>query len=86
LQVYGLVNAATELLQRTPQKWMSNGNLTLLKTLGVSDKPDQLYRLATIPDKRTMEAMNEERLDVLLMFLDRFQEEVKNSYFNLVDV
>ena len=54
--------------------------------MGVSDKPDQLYRLATIPDKRTMEAMNEERLDVLLMFLDRFQEEVKNSYFNLVDV
>jgi hypothetical protein len=65
---------------------MSNGNLTLLKTLGVTDKPDQLYRLATIPDRRTMEAMNEERLDVLLMFLDKFQEEVRNSFVNLVDV
>lgn len=65
---------------------MSNGNLTLLKTLGLTDKPDQLYRLATIPDRRTMEAMNEERLDVLLMFLDKFQEEVRNSFVNLVDV
>jgi len=62
---------------------MSNGNLTLLKTLGVTDKPDQLYRLATIPDRRTMEAMNEERLDVLLMFLDKFQEEVRNSLLTL---
>lgn len=55
---------------------MTKGNLTLLGSLGVSDKPDQQYRITSLPDKRTMEAMNEERLDVLLMFLDRFQEDV----------
>ena len=40
LPVYGRVQAATELLTRTPQKWMSKGVLTLLGTLGVSDKPE----------------------------------------------
>ena len=49
---------------------MSGKNeLNLMKLCNVSDKPDQLIRVIH-PDKRVTESLTDERLDLLLMFLN----------------
>lgn len=79
LMLYGRLQAAMDVLMKTPSKWMSSkGELSLPKLFNISDKPDQLYRVSA-PDRKVMDSFNDERLDVLLMFLDSFQDDV--SYF-----
>lgn len=79
LMLYGRLQAAMEILMKTQTKWMSSkGELSLPKLLNISDKPDQHYRVQA-PEKKVMESFTDERLDVLLMFLDQLQEDVSSE-------
>lgn len=72
LNLYGRLQAAIDVLAKTPQKWLnSKGELSILKACQVNEKCDPRQRLQQ-PSPAAMQSFSEERLEVLLMFLDQF--------------
>jgi len=49
----------------------SKGELNILKVCGISEKYDPKQK-TMMPSKAAMDSFTEERLDVLMMFLDQF--------------
>lgn len=59
----------------------SKGELNILKVCGISEKYDPKQK-TMMPSKAAMDSFTEERLDVLMMFLDQFQDDVSTQLKN----
>lgn len=63
----------------TPKSWLTNKqqDFVIMKLLNVSEKNDPTLKICTRPDNKIIAGLDDERIQLLLMFLESVAQEVR---------